>query len=425
MKTILTIEKLVFGGQGFGRTDEGKAAFIWNALPGETVEVEILENKKTHLEGVATKIITASPERIPVREDSFLSTSPWQMMSLETENYWKRAIAAEQYSKIGDLILDSEALKIASDGIEYGYRNKMEFSFTEVDGQIRLAFFERGKRIKMPVEKSVLASNEINSIAKELLDWINTVKIPIRSLKAMIIRSNPKGEVIAGLFIKDKLVFEKYPVLSGAFVGFQLYYSTHKSPASVPTELLYSEGQNYLITEIFDTKLKYGIFSFFQINQPIFEMALKDIAAFLDPKTPVVDYYSGVGAISLPLSLNRSHTTLVDNNSEAIEYAHENIVINNRKNVSAECAPAEKLTQYITPEALILLDPPRAGLHMDVVKTLLQKKPNRIIYMSCDIATHARDLRLLGQGYSLVFLQLYNFFPRTPHIEGLAVLEKI
>lgn len=425
MKTTLTIEKLVFGGQGLGRTAEGKAAFIWNALPGETVEVEILDNKKTHLEGIATTIITPSPQRIPATEASFLSTSPWQIMSLETENYWKRAIAAEQYSKIGDLILAPESLKIATDGTEYGYRNKMEFSFTEADGVISLAFFERGKRIKIPVEGSNLASKEINTIAKDLLNWINTVKIPNRSLKAMIIRSNPKGEVIAGLFIKDKLAFDHYPTLSTPLVGFQVYYSTHKSPASVPTELLHSEGQNYLITEIFETKLKYGIFSFFQINQPIFEMALKDIAAFLDPKTPVVDYYSGVGAISLPLSLSRSHTTLVDNNTEAIEYAHENISLNKRSNVIAECAPAEKLTQYITPDSLILLDPPRAGLHMDVIKTLLQKKPNRIIYMSCDIATHARDLRLLGEGYSLVFLQLYNFFPRTPHIEGLAVLEKI
>ncbi len=423
MKTTLKIEKMVNGGQGLGRTDEGKAAFVWNALPGETVEVEILDNKKTHLEGIATTILTPAKERIAPLEGTFLSTSPWQMMNFETENYWKRAIAAEQYSKIGDLILAPESLKIATDGVEYGYRNKMEFSFTEVDGVIHLAFFERGKRIKVAVEDSKLASSEINATAKMLLNWINTVKIPLRSLKAMILRSNPKGETIAGLFIKDKLTFTEYPALNSPLVGFQLYYSTHKSPASVPTELLYSAGQNYLITDIFGTSLKYGIFSFFQINQPVFETALKDIGAFLDPKIPVVDYYSGVGAISLPLSLNRSATTLVDNNTEAIEYAHENISLNKLKNVIAECAPAEKLTQFITPDSMIILDPPRAGLHMDVVKMLLQKRPKRIIYMSCDIATHARDLRLLGQNYSLAYLQLYNFFPRTPHIEGLAVLE--
>jgi 23S rRNA (uracil1939-C5)-methyltransferase len=423
MKTILTIEKLVNGGQGLGRTPEGKAAFIWNALPGETVEVEVLDNKKTHLEGIATKIITPSKDRIHPREGTFLSTSPWQMMNFETENYWKRAIAAEQYSKIGDLILAPESLKIATNGVEYGYRNKMEFSFTEVDGVIHLAFFERGQRIKVAVEDSKLASNEINTTAIHLLEWINRIKIPIRSLKAVIIRSNPKGETLAGLFIKDKLSLSEYPLLKSPLVGFQLYYSTHKSPASVPTELLYSEGQNYLITDLFGTSLKYGVFSFFQINQPVFEMALRDIAAFLDPKVPVVDYYSGVGAISLPLSQNRSATTLVDNNIEAIEYAKENIQMNGRNNVIAECAPAEKLTQFITTDSMIILDPPRAGLHADVVKMLLQKHPKRIVYMSCDIATHARDLRLLGQGYSLAYLELYNFFPRTPHIEGLAVLE--
>ncbi len=423
MKTTLHIEKLVNGGQGLGRTPEGKAAFIWNALAGEDVEVEILSDKKTHLEGIATHIINPAKERINPEEREFLSTSPWQMMNFESENYWKRAIAAEQYSKIGDLILSPDSLKIASDGIEYGYRNKMEFSFTEVDGQIQLAFFERGQRMKIAVSGSKLASKEINTTATTLLNWINTVKIPLRSLKAVIIRSNPKGETLAGLFIKDKLSFSEYPELKSPLVGFQLYYSTHKSPASVPTELLYSAGQNYLITDVFGTSLKYGVFSFFQINQPIFEMALKDIAAFLDPKIPVIDYYSGVGAISLPLSQNRSATTLVDNNSEAIEYALENISFNKRHNVIAECAPAEKLTQFINSESMVILDPPRAGLHADVVKMLLQKHPKRIIYMSCDIATHARDLRLLGQGYSLAYLQLYNFFPRTPHIEGLAVLE--
>lgn len=420
----ILIDKLVHGGQGFGRTSEGKTAFIWNALPGETVEIEILDNKKTHLEGIAKQILNPSKDRQNPREESFLSTSPWQIIQFEAENYWKRAIAAEQYSKIGDLILDVNSLEIGTDGIEYGYRNKMEFSFVEKNGLIHLAFFERGKKIKIAVEGSILASAEINGVAKTLLDWINTVKIPIRSLKAMIVRSNPKGEVIAGLFIKDKLPFEQYPALEGPLVGFQLYYSTHKSPASVPTELLYSIGQNYLITEILGTRLQYGIFSFFQINQPIFEMALRDMAAFLDPKIPVVDYYSGVGAISLPLSLNRSSTILVDNNTEAIEYARENVQMNGR-NAKAYCAPAEKLTEYITEGAAILLDPPRAGLHENVIKTLLQKKPGRIIYMSCDVATHARDLRLLGQGYSLIFLKLYNFFPRTPHIEGLAVLEKL
>ncbi len=420
----IQIEKLVHGGQGLGHSEEGKAAFIWNALPQETVEIEIVDNKKTHLEGIARNILSPSKNRIEPLEKNFLSTSPWQMMDFETENYWKRAIAAEQYSKIGDLILDVNTLPIATDGVEFGYRNKMEFSFTEVQGAISLAFFERGKKIKIPVEGSALATKEINQIAQKILSWIQKVNIPIRSLKALIVRSNPKGEVIAALFIKDKLPFEYYPALEGPLVGFQLYYSTHKSPASVPTELLYSLGQNYLITEILGTKLKYGIFSFFQINQHLFEMALKDMAAFLDPKLPVVDYYSGVGAISLPLSLNRPSTILVDNNTEAIEYATENIALNSRS-AKAYCAPAEKLTEYITNDATIILDPPRAGLHEQVIKTLLQKKPNRIIYMSCDIATQARDLRLLSQGYKLIFLQLYNFFPRTPHIEGLAVLEKL
>jgi 23S rRNA (uracil1939-C5)-methyltransferase len=247
----------------------------------------------------------------------------------------------------------------------------------------------------------------------------------MRSLKTLIIRSNSEGKTIAAIFIKDQLEFPDYPSLTEKMIGFHVYYSTHKSPASVPTKLLYSEGQNYLTTTLKGTKLKFGLLSFFQINPPIFDKALSDIAAFLHPHMPVVDFYSGVGAISLPLSQNRDKTTLIDNNEEAIQYAIENIGLNKRNNCEAICTPAESMTESIRENAMIILDPPRAGLHQNVIKKLLQKKPPRIIYLSCGIDTQARDLKMLSESYKVTFLKLYNFFPRTPHIEGLVILDRL
>lgn len=425
MSHIITIEKLVFGGQGLGRI-KGKVAFVWNALPGEEVEVEILNGKKDMYEAVAVKILKPSPERVEPKESHFLSSAPWEMLDWDRENYWKKAIALEQYGKIGGLILQQDPPKIVSDDRIYGYRNKIEFSFAELpDGTKSLAFFERGKHERIPIDGSLLAEPIINEVAHNILAWVNEQQIPMRSLKSLIVRSNGEGQAIAALFIKDELPLTNLPTAKGNFLGFRLYYSTHKSPASVPTKLLYGDGQDYLIATIKSTKLKFGLLSFFQINIPVFDQALTDIADFLHPNMPLLDFYSGVGAIGLALSHNRDSLILVDSNEEAIQYANENIILNNRKNTEAMCVPAEKITELISGDKQLLLDPPRAGLHPKVVSTILQKRPPRIVYMSCDLATHARDIRLLSEVYRVTFIKLYNFFPRTPHIEGLAVLDPI
>lgn len=449
----VTIKKLVFGGQGlahFGdvgnRHYDNKAVFVWNALPGEEVEVEVIKQKKNHVEAIAVNIMKPSPERVEPKEENFLSTSAWQILTQERENYWKRAIAAETYSKIGDLILSADNIDIGYDGIDFGYRNKIEFSFTSpyvdarnnatakeryafppapADDPISLAFFKRGGKSKYAVEESSLALPVINDVASHILAWINKHHIPMRSLKSLIVRANTDGQAIAALFIKDKLDFEDYPELSEKLVGFQLYFSTHKSPASVPTELLYTIGQDYLIQNILGTQLKFGLLSFFQINPPVFEMALKDIAAFLDPKKPLIDFYAGVGAISLPLAMNRDETILVESNEEAMTYAKENIALNTIQNSELHCIPTEQMLDIITNDKQIILDPPRAGLHESVVTKLLAVMPERIIYLSCNLSTQARDMKRLSSAYKPVFLKLYNFFPRTPHIEGLVVLEKL
>ncbi len=422
MKQV-TIEKLIFGGQGFTRIN-GKACFVWNALPGETVEIEMLKNKKEYIEAVAKKIIVASPDRIEPKDPNFLSTSPWQIMNYEKENEWKKEIALEVYKRIGkeafadvhpDLIFDAEKY--------YSYRNKMEFSFAvDTAGRTCLGFFERGKKVRYAVEKSELADDAINETAANILEWVRAHEITMRSLKSLIIRSDGAGKTIAALFIKDKLAFTDYPKLTDNFIGFQLYYSTHKSPASVPTELLYTEGQDYIMIPLRGINFKVGLLSFFQVHLPVFERALDDIYAHIPEHSNLLDLYSGVGSIGLPLHKRATQVTLVDNNTEAIQYATENIALNKIKNAEAICKPTEDIISLITSDSIVILDPPRAGLHHRVVERILEAKPKTIIYLSCDLSTQARDIFLLHPTYNISFSRLYNFFPRTPHIEGLCVL---
>ncbi len=242
-------------------------------------------------------------------------------------------------------------------------------------------------------------------------------------LKSLIIRSNEQGQTIAALFIKDRLSFSDYPKLSGNWLGFKVYYSTHKSPASTPDEPLYSDGQDFLIEEINSVKFEFGLLSFFQVNVPIFKKTLMDIANFLDDNNLVADYYSGVGSISLSLAEKFKDCVLLDSNEEAIGYARENIRLNNLDNCRAISSPAEKMTELVHGREIIIFDPPRVGLHDKVVKTILEQLPKKLVYLSCNPESQARDIALLSCKYRVIFLKLYNFFPRTTHIEALGVLE--
>ena len=348
-------------------------------------------------------------------------------------------MAEETYHDIGKFDLPNELELVADQNRQFGYRNKMEYSFTEDDnGEISLAFFKRGHKQKIPIKHSQLAHPWLNSTAQQILDWINKTDMTTRNLKSLIIRSNEKKETIAGLFIKDELFFQDYPELNETLKGFQLYYSTHKSPASVPTKLIYSEGQDNLKESITppnhqtakgqqqkaSLNLSYGLFSFFQVNVPLFETVLTDMLPYLDRDIEVVDFYSGVGAIGLSLADHFKIGTLVDNVDEAIEFAVQNIEENNVTNCQAFASPAEKMTELITSDKTIIFDTPRTGLNNNVVRKVMEEKQQTILYLSCNLSTQARDIEMLKDVYQPTFVKLYNFFPRTPHIEGLVVIVK-
>ncbi len=414
----------MLGGQCLGH-HEGKAVFVWNALPGEEAEVELTKNKKDFAEGTAVNIISPSFHRLAPREEHFAICSPWQIMDWEEENRWKKEICREAYVKIGGLPAESALEIVAPEGGQYHYRNKMEYSFEGV-GRVSLAFFERGKRRHLAIGACELAEEGINEAARVVLDWINRQKIPVRSLKSLMLRSNNQKQVIAALFLKDEMIFADWPELNAHLLGFQLYYSDRHCPASRPDKLLYAAGQDYLIANLRGVKLKYGLLSFFQINIPVFVRAIDEISDFLEKDRSVVDYYSGVGAISLPLAGQCRDVVLVDSNREAVAYAEKNIALNNLTGkCRAELCPAEKITELISEDKIIIFDPPRAGLHEKVIEKIARERPERIIYLSCNVATQARDIKMLAECYKPVHLKLFNFFPRTPHVECLAVLDRI
>ena len=239
-----------------------------------------------------------------------------------------------------------------------------------------------------------------------------------------MIRSNQNGEVVAQLYIKDldalQISEEDFKNLN--IRGLEVIYSDPKSPASVITKRIRSFGKTNLEDKILNINFSYSIEGFFQINLPVYEEALKDIKKFIDPAKKTVDLYSGVGTIGLCVS--KGDTELVEINKSAVLEMKNNIKKLELK-TKAILASAEDATNYITNNCNLIVDPPRAGLHKNVINKINEVLPDRVIYLSCNPDTQSRDVKLLENNYKIEFIKGYNFFPRTPHIECLMVLKRI
>lgn len=420
----VTGKKLVFGGQCLTHHDD-KTVFGWNLLPEEEVNLRVISKSKGIIEGVAEEVSNPSKHRVEPLEGHYMSCSPWQILDHEFERSQKLEIAQETFKKLGGF----EIPQLALTGDEHvtGYRNKMEYSFYEGEkGTVDLAFFVRGSRRPQPIQPCVLASDSINKTAQKILDWIRSQGITRFDLKTMIVRSNRAGQTIAGLFVTNQEIkYTELPELDENFIGFQLIYSTHLSPASVITKELKKIGQEFIEENLLESKMSYGLMSFFQINVPVFERTLESISKFIENGDSVIDYYSGVGSITIPLSKKIYSSILVDSNAEAIGFAIQNIELNKISNYLAIASPAEKLLEHLTSDKVFIIDPPRAGLHPDVTKRILEVLPEKIIYLSCNISTQARDVKSLLENYEIIHGELFDYFPRTPHFESLIVLKKL
>ena len=425
------MEKIVGGGQAIGTLDDGRKAFVWGGLPKELVTIRVTKKKSHFVEGIVTEIIEESPERItPKDENSYLSTSPWQIMPMSSEQSYKASLIEEAFL-LHNITLP-EKIKVFSDGVEFNYRNKVEFSWfgdkTDDDEKetLDLAFFKRGGKGKVIVDRTSLAHPSINKLAIEIRDLLREKPIVARQLKTLLIRSDQQGNAVWQLYIKDKIENlisdDEAKLLSAA--GGEIIYSDPKSPASRITERLNKFGDTTLSDTILGVAFNYACEGFFQVNIPVYEKALSDMKAWINcnEKLPTLDLYSGVGTIGL--TIGGDDVTLVEINEHAVAEMQRNITKLNRPNAKAILAPSEKSLEYITGEQIVIVDPPRAGLHTDVTNRLLETAPPRIIYLSCNPVTQARDVSLLQEKYEIVHHQGYNFFPRTPHIEHLVVLDK-
>lgn len=421
----LTLDRIIGGGQTIGTLENGKKCLVWGGLPGETVKAQATKKKSHYLEAVVTEVITPSKERIePKDADSYLSTSPWQIMDFKSEEHYKSALIEEAF-EMHNIVLPNQ-ITTWTDGVEYGYRNKIEYSFwyDETSDKLGFAFFRRGSHGKIPVSGTSLASEALETTAKQVVEALNTIHADGRHLKTLLVRSSRDGKTAWQLYVKDMQFKTKEFAASLGELGKngEVIYSNPQSPASVITERLYAGSDIVLSDTILDVPFHYATEGFFQINLPVYEQALRDMKEWIEEGKPIVDLYSGVGTIGLTIGGN--NVTLVESNEHAVREMERNIESLGSYNATAVLAASENALDYITGDATIIVDPPRAGLHEKVVEKLLEEAPERIIYLSCNPVTQARDVARLAEKYGIRHHQGYNFFPRTPHIENLVILDK-
>ena len=456
------LDKIVGGGQTLGTLADGRKCFVWGGLPGETVTVRITKKKSHFVEAIVEEVVSPSPDRTRPRDpDSYLSTSPWQIMPLEVEQTYKAQLIDDAFA-LHNVTLPA-AIDVYCNNVVYGYRNKVEFSWYSEIGEsgdtLDLAFFRRGSKGKIVVDGTSLAHPAINNLARTIRDLLRHKRVAARQLKTLLVRCDQSGSCVWQLYIKDRLLdiitTDEAAKLSAQ--GGEIIYSDPRSPASRITERLARFGNTTLTDTILGIPFRYACEGFFQVNIPVYEQALRDMKKWVpydcnsqhsgrqlehhqkiirDPRKvaqifsevllaadrPTLDLYAGVGTIGL--TIGGSNVTLVEINADAVREMQRNITELDRTDACAVLAPSEQALNYITGKEIVIVDPPRAGLHPDVIATLLQQLPSRIIYLSCNPVTQARDVALLRQNYHIVHHRGYNFFPRTPHIEHLIILDK-
>ncbi len=421
---VVDFEKIVPEGRTLGRY-RGKVVFAYGVLPGERALVEVKKRKRTYLLCNPKEILKASPLRREPLEDHYLSCSPWQIMGYEDQLRFKEEILREVFYQMSKESVEIDGFHPSQETC--GYRTKIEYSFTVQDGRITLAFHERGNPFrKIPLKEGcILGSERMNRVALSIVDLLNERGVRIDDLKHLVVReSKGRGELIATLFVKSKEVEPSFMEDLEGLDGFILAYSDPLSPTSVLTETLATKGKTHLEEVILGRPFLYPFNGFFQNHIPLFERSIEEMRKWVDGAGRVVELYSGVGVIGLLVKDLCKEVYAVESDPVSSEYAAMNARRLEVEGYRIIEGMAEDVDEELLSRAgVLLLDPPRAGVHKKVIKRILRARPKRIIYLSCNPATQARDYSLLKGLYTIRSLQGFDFYPQTPHLESLLVMD--
>lgn len=425
------VDSLAFGGRGLARA-EGFVVFVSGALPGDRVRVEVTKAKKRFAEARAVELLRAGADRVPdrcVHGGEPCPGAPWQGLPYESQLTHKQEQVGEALRRIGDLD-GFELEEIVPADEQWRYRNKLEYSFGESDGEATLGFHARGRwDLIVDIDDCQLASEAGNAARNAVRDWARLESVAAydrRSkegiLRNLVVREGRRTGQIQTRLVTSASRLPRPPVdLHTAIEG-------DSGGTAGPTGAL---GEERLREELCGLKLEMSYGAFFQTNTEMAERLYAVVAEFagLSGSERVFDLYCGIGTIGLTMAAQAGEVWGLEIVPEAIADAERNAKRNKIENAQYVAANARTGIRSLVERAgspdVVVIDPPRAGLSQKIVRRVLECEAQKIVYVSCNPTTLAPNAAQLTEaGYRLKRVRPVDMFPQTPHIECVALFEK-
>ena len=455
----IEIKKIAAEGKSIAYVED-KVLFVPNTVPGDIVDVQVTRKRKSFLEGLVTRMHHPSELRIKPRCAHFgiCGGCKWQNLPYEAQLQFKQQEVIDNLERIGKAELQ-DIRPIIGAARQFEYRNKLEFTFSsqrfltreeiangaEIERTPAVGFHVPGFFDKVvDIEHCYLQgspSNEIRNFIRSYALEHGLSFYHIREqhgfLRTLVIRTASTGEVMVILAFGHEDTARREALLDAlvqAFPGITslMYVINEKLNDNLTDQdILCSHGRDHIFEEMEGLRFKIGPKSFYQTNsEQAYNLykAARELAN-LTGKETVYDLYTGTGTIANFIARQAKQVIGIEYVPEAIEDAKVNSAINGIGNTAFY---AGDMKDVLTPEFIerhgrpevIITDPPRAGMHADVVKTILAAAPDRIVYVSCNSATQARDIQWLSPAYRVAAVQPVDMFPHTHHVENIVLLQK-
>jgi len=456
------IESLAFEGYGIAKKDNF-VYFVKKAIPGDTAEIMVTKKKKKYAFANLMSVIEPSEDRAKPRCDYFGECGGCSLQNLDytKQIYWKNEFVRDALRKFAHLS-DVQINPALGCPEEYNYRNKMEFSFSahrwlslnEINSQENIDDKNFALGLHSPqnfakvidIQKCHLQDDDANIILNFVRDYAKENGLaPLNNfeksglLKNLVIRYSKLQNAFMVLVITGKasdnneedLIKELIRQIKQNFSKvISCIWAVNDSLSPVAKgEINLIEGEQFIYEEILGIKFRISPFSFFQTNPYQLDNFVGKILEIADLQSNdvVYDLYCGAGSLTLPASKQVNHIYGFELVAEAIEDAKLNASENNIENAKFEAIDLhhkhidEYLKNYPAPNTIIL-DPPRAGMHKNIIDLILKLQPQKIVYVSCNPTTQARDLEFFLENYSVEDIQPIDMFPQTYHIENVIKL---
>ncbi len=440
----LTIDSLAFGGNGVARLD-GFVVFVRRGLPGDTVRARVTKVQRRHAEAIVTDVVVAGPQRVeaPCAHFPVCGGCRFQDLAYEAQLAAKEQWVADSLQRLAGL--EAPPLEpIVPAASQFGYRNKMEYSFTQLEDGPTLGLHKAGRWDQvLEIERCWLTSDVGNAIRNRVREWAREEKLPAYDqetqegyLRHLVVREGRNtGQALVQLvtargerFDRERLI----EVLTEIPEVRSIHWTVNQGVAEVtnlPTELLW--GEDAIEEQIGGLRYRVRPNAFLQTNTEMAEQlyAIARELAQLQGGETVYDLYCGIGTIGLSLAAQALTVWGIEISEESVACAIENQELNSIGNAAFFAGNVGEVLRELHERAgdpdVVVVDPPRAGLAGKALKRLGEIGAPRIVYVSCNPTTLAGDLKRLTDdyGYHLVRARPVDMFPHTPHVECVALLE--